>query len=151
MALVQLRKRTEARWSPRVLQEHARELGLHPADEHARPRRRGECVDAPRPCPWVSCRHHLALEANPSGSLTIAQALPLDGAHEGHTPSYDDGVDWDAMPETCALDVADRGDHTLEEIGDILGLTRERVRQIADKGLDSFRRRLRFLVRDEGL
>lgn len=147
MTLVQLRKRTEARWSPRVLQEHARELGLHPADEHARPRRRSECVDGPRPCPWVSCRHHLALEANPGGSLTIALALPSEGDHDA--PRYDDGVDWDAMPETCALDVADRGEHTLEEIGDILGVTRERVRQIADKALDAFRRRLRFLVRDE--
>jgi hypothetical protein len=34
------------------------------------------------------------------------------------------------LPETCALDVADRGGMTLEEVGGILNLSRERVRQI---------------------
>lgn len=34
------------------------------------------------------------------------------------------------MAETCALDAADRGGMTLEEVGEVLGVTRERVRQI---------------------
>jgi hypothetical protein len=34
------------------------------------------------------------------------------------------------MKETCSLDIAERGGITLEEIGLIVGLTRERVRQI---------------------
>jgi DNA-directed RNA polymerase sigma subunit (sigma70/sigma32) len=34
------------------------------------------------------------------------------------------------LPETCALDAADRGGMTLEEVGAILNLTRERIRQI---------------------
>jgi len=38
------------------------------------------------------------------------------------------------MPGTCALDVADRGDITLQEVGELLRLTRERVRQIEIDG-----------------
>ena len=37
------------------------------------------------------------------------------------------------MEETCALDVADRGPLTLHEVGQILGITRERVRQIQEQ------------------
>jgi hypothetical protein len=39
------------------------------------------------------------------------------------------------MTETCALDVADRGGTTLEEVGAIMNLTRERIRQVEVKGL----------------
>ena len=39
------------------------------------------------------------------------------------------------MTETCALDVADRGGITLEEVGEIMNLTRERVRQVETAGL----------------
>ena len=45
---------------------------------------------------------------------------------------------WD-MAETCALDVADRGGITLEEVGEILNLTRERIRQVEVKGLGKLR------------
>lgn len=47
----------------------------------------------------------------------------------------------DEMTDTCALDVADRGEHTLEEVGEVLGVVRERVRQIVEQGAASFRRR----------
>jgi len=40
------------------------------------------------------------------------------------------------MEETCTLDVAERGGVTLEEVGDILNLTRERVRQVEVSGLN---------------
>lgn len=36
---------------------------------------------------------------------------------------------------SCVLDVADQGGVTLEEVGDIMGITRERVRQIEAKVL----------------
>ncbi len=32
--------------------------------------------------------------------------------------------------DTCVLDVADRGGSTLQEVADILGITRQRVEQI---------------------
>jgi hypothetical protein len=34
------------------------------------------------------------------------------------------------LPSTCALDVAERGGQSLEEVGSLLNITRERARQI---------------------
>ena len=43
------------------------------------------------------------------------------------------------MAETCSLDVADRGGITLEEVGAILNLTRERIRQVEVRGLSKIK------------
>lgn len=51
------------------------------------------------------------------------------------------------MTESCVLDVADRGGATLEEIGDMLGLTRERVRQVEEEALERFTKRFLDAVR----
>lgn len=49
--------------------------------------------------------------------------------------------------QSCALDVADRGGATLEEIGDMLGLTRERVRQVEEEAMERFTKRFLDAVR----
>lgn len=51
------------------------------------------------------------------------------GEESGTVKINFEGEVWD-MPDTCSLDVADRGGVTLEEVGAILNLTRERIRQI---------------------
>ncbi|MSP60049.1 MAG: DNA-binding protein [Myxococcales bacterium] len=85
-----------------------------------RPRARGQCKDMPRPCPFVSCKHHLYLDVNQeTGSIKL---------------NFPDIDPWE-MRETCSLDVADRGGITLEEVGEILNLTRERIRQVEVCGL----------------
>jgi len=85
-----------------------------------RPRVRAECANGPRPCPFISCKHHLYLDINPAtGSIKL---------------NFPDKELWD-LPETCALDVADRGGVTLEEVGTLLNLTRERIRQLETHGL----------------
>jgi hypothetical protein len=47
--------------------------------------------------------------------------------------------DFDEIAETCSIDVADRGEHTLEQIGDLMNVTRERARQLEARGLVSMR------------
>lgn len=85
-----------------------------------RPRSRAECATGPRPCMFVSCKHHLYLDVNPAtGSIKL---------------NFPDKEIWE-MAETCALDVADRGGITLEEVGSIMNLTRERIRQVETRGL----------------
>jgi hypothetical protein len=92
--------------------------------EQARPRSRADCVNGPRPCMFVSCKHHLYLDVNPStGSIKL---------------NFPDREIWE-LGETCALDVADRGGVTLEEVGGIMNLTRERIRQVETRGLSKLR------------
>src|SRR5215510_12502919 len=95
------------------------ELLVYP-EEVARPMTREECKSMPRPCPFVSCSHHLYLDVNPETG-----AIKLNFPH----------LEVWEMAETCSLDVADRGGITLEEVGAILNLTRERIRQVEVRGL----------------
>jgi len=93
---------------------------LNPPIDEPRPVTRGECENDIRPCPWVACKHHLYLDVNPeTGSIKI---------------NFPDLEPWE-MSETCALDVADRSGITLEEVGEIMNLTRERIRQVEVRGL----------------
>lgn len=92
--------------------------------EKERPRTRADCVDGPRPCKFVSCKYHLYLDVNPrSGSVKL---------------NFPEKELWE-LEETCALDVADRGGITLEEVGVIMNLTRERVRQVETRGIHNMR------------
>lgn len=92
--------------------------------EHLRPVNREDCRMGDRPCPFVSCKYHLYLDVNPhTGSIKL---------------NFPDLSVWE-LTETCALDVADRGGITLEEVGELLNLTRERIRQVESAGLDKLR------------
>lgn len=86
-----------------------------------RPRTRGDCVDGPRPCPWYGCRYHLALDVTSKGAIKMDTG-PLQ-----------------RMEHTCALDAAEDGARSLEEIGKLLGIGRERVRQIEAVALEQMR------------
>ena len=97
--------------------------GIELADfmDYRRPRERAECAGGIRPCPFVSCKHHLYLDVNPStGSIKL---------------NFPDLEVWE-MSETCALDIAERGGITLEDVGAIMNLTRERIRQVEVSGLE---------------
>lgn len=102
-------------------------------DESERPTTRGDCLpggrNCARPCPWVSCNHHLYLDVDEStGSLKV---------------NFPDLEPWE-LADTCALDVADRAadEHvtaTLARVGVAMNLTRERVRQIVERSLAQVR------------
>ena len=93
---------------------------MYPPVDIPRPTTRAECSEEMRPCPWVACKHHLYLDINPeTGSIKI---------------NFPDLEPWD-LKHTCALDVAERGGITLEEVGEIMNLTRERIRQVEVRGL----------------
>lgn len=86
-----------------------------------KPKTRRECEKGERPCRFISCRYNLYLEVT-NGNV---KTLP-----------------WDIkdLKESCALDVAAKGDQTLEFIAELLDLTRERVRQIEEKAFTKLRK-----------
>lgn len=74
-----------------------------------------------RPCLFISCRYSLYLDRSETGSIIInfphlePAQMPAD--------------------QSCALDLADRGPMTLEEVAVVTNLTRERIRQVEFKAL----------------
>lgn len=101
--------------------EIAEGIALSEHMDYRRPQHRHECREGMRPCPYVACKHHLYLDVNPvTGSIKI---------------NFPDIEVWE-MTESCALDIAERGGLTLEEVGAIMNLTRERIRQVEVSGLE---------------
>ncbi|MGI6393226.1 MAG: sigma factor-like helix-turn-helix DNA-binding protein [bacterium] len=91
---------------------------------YQKPKNRSECLKLKRPCLFVSCKYHLFLDVNPD-TKSIKFNFPGKEVWE--------------LKETCALDVADKGGVTLEEVGAIMNLTRERIRQVEMKALQKLR------------
>jgi hypothetical protein len=95
-----------------------------------RPHTRADCINGPRPCPYVGCRYHLYLYPTGRGETSNIKL------------NHPDKDVWDLFP-SCALDVADGGYvRTLDEIGGYLNVTRERVRQIEATALRKLRQAL---------
>lgn len=73
-------------------------------------------------CPWYGCRHHLGITVNDAtGSIEL-----LEGVDDGRG--------------SCSLELAAQGARTLEEVGELDGVTRERVRQMEVLGVERWRR-----------
>ncbi|MCD6497886.1 MAG: DNA-binding protein [Deltaproteobacteria bacterium] len=125
--LTRSRKRTRARSRTIALRRLTREEIRRKEElkdfEYEKPTTRSECRHGLRPCPFVSCKYHLYLDVKESGAIKL---------------NFPDLDVWE-LEETCALDVAERGGVTLEEVGEILNLTRERIRQLEVRGLMKMR------------
>jgi len=87
-----------------------------------RPRTRGDCANGVRPCPFVSCVHNLYLDVSESTGNVL---FNFPDREPGDMPAN----------ESCALDLADTGGLTLERTGDVLNVTRERIRQLEVKAV----------------
>lgn len=104
---------------------------VYPKEEHPHvmadgPKTRGECNEKRRDgsglrsfCPYVGCKNHLYLDVKPGGSITL---------------NYPDLEVWE-MKETCALDIADSGVSTLEDVAEHMQVTKERARQLEEIAL----------------
>lgn len=88
-----------------------------------RPRQRSECGQLGRtePCPWVSCQYHLSTDVSPTGTLSVYE-LP-----------------WAPGAKTCVLAEAELGPKTLDDIGALLLISRERTRQLEARSLARMR------------
>ena len=121
-----------------------------------RPRTRGGCQAGPRPCPWVACEYHLLLEhgkrtskvrlgashKSPGLILNLPRAragrrrhLPSSAAAELVRVWIDDAEEilW-GMPDSCELDVADRGEASPRSVQQHTGRNASSVRAIFSQG-----------------
>lgn len=115
-------------WNPRTQRAVAlRSLYLVEAPAVGRPTTRAECPDDSAPCPWVSCKWHLYVDVHPTTG-SIKYNFP--------------GLEAGELEETCAMRRAERGASTLEDIGAVLNVTRERARQMQDAALARLQGRL---------
>jgi hypothetical protein len=92
------------------------------------PATRADCAGVPRPCPYVSCRHHLWLR------LKQEQPGNPQAGKQGDTTFRP------ATMQSCSLDVAEKG-ASFEEIGQLLGMDSTRGRQIAQAALEKLKAR----------
>lgn len=83
-----------------------------------RPKTRADCIDGPRPCPYIGCRHHLGSDVSRAGGL----ALYFD-----EDPSE--------MKHSCVLDAASRGPLREKTVAKILGISQARVAQLTATAL----------------
>lgn len=110
-----------AAWSIKRHTKETEEIGrlLYP-ERFGRPRTRADCVDLPRPCPFVGCKYNLFMDVNQDTGTIRWNYL---------------GEPWE-MAHSCALDIADQGGTELERISEAIGMSRERVRQIETVALE---------------
>lgn len=106
-----------------------------------RPETRAGCVNVPRPCPFATCRYSTRVDVRSKAGRSLKVYREAEQEAE---PSEDPTVIPLDVPAgtSCALDVAERGSHSLEEIGEIYGVSKEAVRLIEESALLSLRKKL---------
>lgn len=91
-----------------------------------RPVQRGDCkpgaggAHEQRPCRFIACKFHLAVDLGPGGRR-VRLNFP--------------GIELDEMPETCALDVADRGGLGASATASLLNITVQALNLIETRAI----------------
>jgi hypothetical protein len=99
-----------------------------------KPKKYGDCTHS-RPCLFVSCRYNLYLDVTKSGSIVINHPY----------------IEPNEMKKSCVLDVVMYGRCTLQQTGELLNLSRERIRQIEEQALKKIAERSNsIVVKDSG-
>lgn len=107
------------------VKRHRREVEKLPP-QPSLPKTRGDCLSMPRPCPFVSCRHHLFLDVTDNGSISMSFGSDVNAL--------------EAMDETCALDVADKGGrNTLDRLADLYHVRLETIRKVEIRALEKMK------------
>lgn len=99
-----------------------------------RPAKRGDCEQMSRPCPYVSCRHHLLIDVTRKGSLISrmigrpyvrASGKTSGSAHDKLIEGWSDDVvkSLGEMTQTCSLDVAATGPINETQIAALIGVS----------------------------
>ena len=91
-----------------------------------RPPNRSICEQGVRPCPYVSCRYNLYLDVRGDGVLRI------------NFPNLEP----DEMIASCALDMSEDGPRTLDQVASLMGMSKERARQLESAAFEKLRRSL---------
>jgi len=89
----------------------------------ARPPDRALCANGVRPCPYVSCRYHLYLDVRGDGVLRV------------NFPDREP----DELLASCALDMSEDGPRTLDQVAGLMGMSKERARQLEASGMEKLR------------
>jgi hypothetical protein len=91
---------------------------------YAKPKTRAECANEIRPCPFVSCRHHLYLDVRDE-----TQSIKLNFPH----------LEVWELEDSCSLDVAEQGGLDLREIAELMNVSHQRIHQIGIAGMERLR------------
>jgi hypothetical protein len=94
--------------------------------EMPRPKSREECKNVPRPCPYVTCRYNLYLDVRGDGVLRI------------NFPDREP----EEMLASCALDLSEDGPRTLDAVAGLMGMSKERARQIEASAMQKLQKAL---------
>ena len=100
------------------------------------PRTRADCALLPRPCPFSSsCRYGLERDD---------YATSRDGTGERHEAAMARRR-LNGVTESCALDVADRGPQTADQVALYLGVNEQAIVQFEDRFMPKLAKRFRRL------
>ena len=105
---------------------------------------RGDCQGGARPCPCVTCRWHLLWVApgvlHPAARAAAPRPMSMWSADDAAAAIS-------ALPESCALDVADQGGAPAERIGELIGVSKQGALDAEERALGLLRLRVKALER----